>query len=75
MSLDGSISSQYFTSLLMIAPTFKKGLIIEVVGDQISKSYIDMTIDGMKHFGIDVMNENFKKYLIKKIIHIKLPHI
>ena len=66
VSLDASISSQYFTSLLMIAPTFKKGLIIEVVGDQISKSYIDMTIDGMKHFGIDVMNENFKKYHIKK---------
>lgn len=75
VSLDASISSQYFTSLLMIAPTFKKGLIIEVVGDQISKSYIDMTIDGMKHFGIDVMNENFKKYHIKKVIHIKLPHI
>lgn len=66
VSLDGSVSSQYFTSLLMIAPILEKGLIIEVEGDQVSKSYINMTIDGMKHFGIDVVNKNFKKYILKK---------
>lgn len=66
VSLDGSVSSQYFTSLIMIAPTLEKGLSIKVEGDQISKSYIDMTIDGMRNFGIDVVNENFKKYIVKK---------
>lgn len=62
--LHGDISSQFFSALMMIAPNLN-GLEIEVIGKQISKPYIDMTIDLMDYFGVKVINENYKKYIIK----------
>jgi len=61
--LKGDISSQYFSAILMIAPIIG-GVTIQVLGKQISKPYIDMTIDTMEKFGVKVVNHN-KKYLIK----------
>lgn len=54
VNLDGSVSSQYVSALLMIAPTLKEGLSIEFIGEVISKPYIDMTISMMQYFGADV---------------------
>lgn len=65
ISINGSISSQYFSALMMIAPILKNGLIINVLNEQVSKSYIDMTCDIMKYFGVEVINNNYKKYIIK----------
>lgn len=61
--LDGDISSQYFSALMMIAPLIGD-ITIKVVGNQISKSYIDMTIDTMRQFGVTVINDNYQKYNI-----------
>jgi 3-phosphoshikimate 1-carboxyvinyltransferase len=61
--LEGSISSQYFSALLMVAPLFGD-LTIEVKGRQISKPYIDMTIDSMRDFGVKVVNHDYKSYAI-----------
>lgn len=63
VTLDGSISSQYFSALLMTAPLIGK-LTIKVEGAQVSKPYIDMTIDTMKKFGVNVINEEYKKYIV-----------
>tara|TARA_B100000809_G_scaffold254895_1_gene292675 strand:+ start:838 stop:2130 length:1293 start_codon:yes stop_codon:yes gene_type:complete len=49
--IDGGISSQYISALLMIAPTLENGLIIEFEGEVISKPYINMTIEMMRYFG------------------------
>lgn len=62
--LHGDISSQFFSALLMIAPV-AGGLEIDVMGKQISKPYIDMTIDLMAYFGVKVENENYKKYIVE----------
>lgn len=61
--LHGDVSSQYFSALLMIAPNVG-GLTIEVEGNQISKPYIDMTIEMMKEWGVTVENHNYKKYVV-----------
>lgn len=61
--LKGDISSQYFSAIMMIAPIIGD-VTIEVIGNQISKPYIDMTIDTMKEFGAEVANNNYKKYII-----------
>lgn len=61
--LHGDISSQFFSALLMIGPVIN-GLEISVMGKQISKPYIDITTDLMKHFGVTVKNENYKKYMV-----------
>lgn len=63
IKLNGDISSQYISAILMIAP--KVGRVeINVTGNQISKPYIDMTIDSMKQFGVEVINKNYKKYIV-----------
>ncbi len=63
--LKGDISSQYTSAMLMIAPMLD-GLTINIVGEQISKPYIDMTIDSMKQFGITVINNEYKSYEVPK---------
>lgn len=63
VKMNGSISSQYFSALLMIAP-LTGGITIKVIGKQTSKPFIDMTIDIINHFGVKVLNENYKKYAV-----------
>lgn len=63
IKMSGEISSQYISSILMIAP-YVGEITIEVIGNQISKPYIDMTIDIMKQFGVTVSNQNYKRYVI-----------
>ncbi len=52
IELDGSISSQYISALLMIAPTIENGLTLKLTGNITSKSYIDLTLKLMQMFGI-----------------------
>ena len=63
--LKGSISSQYLSSILMVAPYAKKDVTISIAGDLASKPYVDITIDVMKNFGVDIKNANYKKFIIK----------
>ena len=51
LALSGNVSSQYISSLLMIAPTLKHGLVLELTGEIISRPYIDMTLAIMRQFG------------------------
>jgi len=64
-SMNGEKSSQYFTSILMCAPYAQRGVEIEVAGDLASKPYIDVTIDIMKDFGVKVVNDNYKRFIVK----------
>lgn len=52
--LKADISSQYLTSLLLIAPMLPSGLTIELEGELASESYIDLTEKVMKDFGIQI---------------------
>ena len=52
IELDGSISSQYISALLMIAPTVQGGLTLRLNNRITSRSYIEMTLDLMRKFGI-----------------------
>lgn len=63
IKIKGDISSQYISALLMIAPIVGK-ITIEVIGKQISKPYIDMTIDTMKQFGVIVSNKSYKTFTV-----------
>lgn len=66
VSIDGSVSSQFISSLLMIAPILDKGLVINITGRKISGSYINMTIDLMKKFGVKVIKNSGNKLIIRK---------
>jgi 3-phosphoshikimate 1-carboxyvinyltransferase len=53
IELDGSISSQYISALLMIAPTVQGGLTLKLINNITSRPYIDLTLNLMKKFGIN----------------------
>jgi len=55
--LDGSVSSQYISALLMIAPVMTNGLRLHLAGDVISKPYINLTTRLMHQFGVMVFEE------------------
>ena len=52
IALDGSVSSQYISALMMIAPTLENGLELNLKGSVISEPYIRMTIHLMEQFGV-----------------------
>ena len=52
--IDSSTSSQYISSLLLIAPKISGGLKIQLIGRETSKPYIDMTISLLKKLGVEI---------------------
>lgn len=62
LSVDGSISSQYITALMLIGPYLQTGLEIKLINKIASLPYIRMTADLMQAFGADV---SFEKDLIR----------
>ncbi len=60
--LAGDTSSQYFSALLMVGGATKDGLQIDVEGDLVSKPYIDMTAATMRAFGVEMLNDNYRRF-------------
>ena len=58
VSIRGNVSSQYLTALLLASPLAGEALEIEIIGELVSKPYIDMTVDVMRRFGVAVENDN-----------------
>ncbi len=62
-NVDGSISSQVLTGMLIATPKAKSDLTIEVHNLQ-SKPYINLTIEVMKAFGVEVENDNYHRFSV-----------
>ena len=74
IQIDGSVSSQFISALLLIAPTLEKGLELEIIGKIVSKPYIEMTLSLMKEFRvhhlwedntISIKNQNILQKIMK----------
>lgn len=52
IQIQGDVSSQYISALLMVSPLLPNGLELELTGKVASRPYIEMTLDLMKHFGV-----------------------
>ena len=52
LKIDSSVSSQFISSLILIAPKIEGGLEIEMIGKDTSLPYIEMTIDLLKKIGV-----------------------
>ena len=52
VDISTSVSSQFVSALLLIAPTLKKGLSLSLKDELLSKPYIKMTLDIMRYFGV-----------------------
>ena len=65
VEIDGSISSQFLTALLMAAPLFNGDTTISIKGTLVSKPYIDITLDVMARFGIQVSHDDYQTFYVK----------
>ena len=69
VSVRGNISSQYLTALLICAPYAKEPLHIHVEGQLISAPYILLTLDVMRHFGIEVRHDGLTDFYVPKGVY------
>ncbi|WP_373768162.1 3-phosphoshikimate 1-carboxyvinyltransferase [Glaesserella sp.] len=65
IQVDGSISSQFLTALLMAAPLAEGDMEIDIIGELVSKPYIDITLAMMKDFGVTVSHQNYQTFFVK----------
>lgn len=63
--LNGSVSSQYISALLMIAPILEKGLSLHLTGEIISRPYINLTCYLMKEFGVNA------EWITERMLRVK----
>ena len=61
----GNISSQFITGLLFSLPLLEGDSKIIITTELESKGYIDLTLSALKDFGIEIINRNYKEFIIK----------
>lgn len=71
--INGSVSSQFITALLMALPMTGTETTIEVVGELISKPYIDITLKLMAQFGVEVRREGWRRFIVPNQRRYKSP--
>lgn len=64
IDLHGSLSSQFLSGLLISLPLSKKDSVLKVK-DLKSIPYVQMTLDSLKKFGIEIENHHFERFKIK----------
>ncbi|MBW3656126.1 MAG: bifunctional 3-phosphoshikimate 1-carboxyvinyltransferase/cytidylate kinase, partial [Gemmatimonadetes bacterium] len=65
IAVRGDVSSQFLTALLLALPLVaQRGLVIEVVGELISKPYIEITLNLLARFGIAVRRDGWQRFTI-----------
>jgi 3-phosphoshikimate 1-carboxyvinyltransferase len=67
MSVRGNVSSQFLTALLMAAPLMARihPVSIDVVGELISKPYIEITLNLMRRFGVTVEQDGWQSFTVQ----------
>ncbi|NIG62910.1 MAG: 3-phosphoshikimate 1-carboxyvinyltransferase [Serratia symbiotica] len=65
ITVDGSVSSQFLTALLMTVPLAPQDTQIHIQGELVSKPYIDITLHLMRSFGVEVSHDNYRGFQIQ----------
>ena len=68
LEIEAGISSQYISALLMIGPCFTEGLTLHLKGNIASRTYIELTLDLMRHYGA------VAEWTDERTIHIEPGH-
>lgn len=64
VEIAGNISSQYISSLLLAGTYTSEGIEIKVRGSLVSRPYIELTLDVMRSFGVEVTHEDYQRFII-----------
>jgi 3-phosphoshikimate 1-carboxyvinyltransferase len=62
--MPGGVSSQYFSGILMVAPCSRRGVVLDVDGDLVSKPYIEVTAQAMAAFGAKMERDGFSRFTV-----------
>lgn len=62
--VDGSISSQFITGLMLSLPLLKDDSVLRIRNILESRPYIDLTMDVLRDFGINIENHSYRKFII-----------
>jgi 3-phosphoshikimate 1-carboxyvinyltransferase len=75
LSVRGNVSSQFLTAVLMAAPLMAKEhpVTIDVVGELISKPYIEITLNLMRRFGVTVEQDGWQSFTVQAGQHYASP--
>ncbi|MDY6792805.1 MAG: 3-phosphoshikimate 1-carboxyvinyltransferase [Thermodesulfobacteriota bacterium] len=66
ITIDCENSSQYLSAILLIAPFTKQGLEVNVIKGPVSRPYIDITVDVMQRFGVDVIRDGYNYFKVQR---------
>jgi 3-phosphoshikimate 1-carboxyvinyltransferase len=64
IAIRGDVSSQFVSALLMALPLAAMNATVEVAGDLISKPYVEITLNLMRRFGVDVERQGWSRFVI-----------
>ena len=64
VSVRGDVSSQFLTALLMALPLLDREVTVDVVGELISKPYIEITLEMMERFGVKVRRDGWRNFTV-----------
>ena len=73
IQIRGDVSSQFLTALLMALPLTGQAATIEVVGELISKPYIEITLNLMQRFGVTVSRDGWQRFHIPAAVRYQSP--
>jgi 3-phosphoshikimate 1-carboxyvinyltransferase len=60
----GNVSSQFLTSLMMAAPLADRPVTVVIDGEQVSKPYLDITLNLMQRFGVQARHDAYRRFEI-----------
>jgi 3-phosphoshikimate 1-carboxyvinyltransferase len=64
-ALEGNVSSQFITGLMLVLPLLKANSTIDITTHLESKGYVDLTLEALDAFGIEVENKAYERFEIK----------
>ncbi|MDP5077516.1 MAG: 3-phosphoshikimate 1-carboxyvinyltransferase, partial [Nonlabens sp.] len=70
LAIDASVSSQFLTALLLVAPSFEKGLVLRLKGVLTSRPYLEMTVNMLEQLGVTTSWE-VDKHTTTEIITVR----
>jgi len=71
VTVDGTISSQFISSILLVAPYAETGVDLAIPSPPSSMSYLDITLDVMKAFGAETRREGYRQFFVDNTRHYR----
>ncbi|MFP6837609.1 MAG: 3-phosphoshikimate 1-carboxyvinyltransferase [Pseudomonadales bacterium] len=65
VQMQGNVSSQFLTSLLLAAGLADGPVQVDIIGEQVSRPYLDITVDMMRRFGVDADHDSYQRFTVQ----------